>query len=236
MFSYIIIPMIEANFLADRLHNVRQFKNLPRETILSIVNAGKVRNYSRGEYILHEEEPCSGMFVLIEGLVDLCMIGPEGQLSILTSLSPVIMFNEAAVLDGGPNPFSALATSDIIVWHISYTKFQELLLSIPQISISLLGILAKRTRLLLEHYDDLSFRTVQSRLAKHLIDLSSQGALPIDRSQHPVKVIAARIVTAPEAVSRTLKVLKLDGLISCTREEICIKDLKRLQSLARMDF
>lgn len=228
--------MMDQQSLANRLHNVKQFTRLPHETLVKIVSSGKIRYYKRGEFIFHEEDACAGMFVLIEGRVDLCILGPEGQLSILATLKPVIMFNEVAVLDGGPNPVSALATTDITVWHISYTKFQELLLSIPQVGIGLLSVLAKRNRQLISHYDDLSFRTVQARLAKYLIDISQQGTQIIDRSMHPVKSIAARIVTAPEAISRTLKVLTLDNLITCTRQEIRIKDLKRLQSLARMDF
>lgn len=228
--------MVDREDLVDMLHKVKQFSCLPREAISTIISAGNTRHYKNGQFVFHAEDPCSGMFVLIKGQVDLCMEGPEGQISILATLSPVIMFNEVAVLDGGPNPISAIATSDIIVWHIRYTKFQEILLETPQIGIALLNILAKRNRQLISHYDDLSFRTVQSRLAKHLIDLSEGGTLPIDRSQHPVKTIAARIVTGPEAVSRTLKVLKLDNLITCTRREIHIKDLKRLQNLARMDF
>jgi len=228
--------MIDSENLVDNLHKVKQFSRLPREAVATIINAGHIKNYNRGQFIFHVDDACSGMFVLIKGQVDLCIEGPEGQLSILATLSPVIMFNEVAVLDGGPNPISAVATSDITVWHISYTRFQEILLAIPQVGIALLNILAKRNRLLISHYDDLSFRTVQSRLAKHLIDLSEGGMLPIDRSQHPVKTIAARIVTGPEAVSRTLKILKLDNLITCTRQEIRIRDLKRLQNLARMDF
>ncbi len=228
--------MIEREELVDMLHKVKQFNRLPRDAVSAIINAGHTKRYNSGQFIFHAEDPCSGMFVLINGQVDLCIEGPEGQISILATLSPVIMFNEVAVLDGGPNPISAIATTDIIVWHISYTQFQKILLDIPKVGIALLTILAKRNRLLISHYDDLSFRTVQSRLAKHLIDISEGGTLPIDRSQHPVKTIAARIVTGPEAVSRTLKVLKLDNLITCTRQEITIKDLKRLQNLARMDF
>ncbi len=228
--------MIDQENLADRLRNVKQFNRLPRETLIYIISSGKIRHYKRGDFIFHEEEPCAGMFVLIEGQVDLCILGPEGQLSILATLTPVIMFNEVAVLDGGPNPVSAVATSNCLMWHISYTKFQELMLNVPSVGIGLLSILAKRNRLLISHYDDLSFRTVQARLAKFLITVSQQGTQPIDRSKHPVKSIAAHIVTAPEAISRTLKVLTLDNLITCTRQEICIKDIKRLQSLARMDF
>ena len=228
--------MVDKRILADRLRNVAQFNDLPSEALITIVSAGMIKQFARGETIIYEEEPCAGMFVLIEGSVNLCKFGPEGQISILTTLTPVIMFNEVAVLDGGTNPVSAVASSEILVWHINYADFQKILLSYPEVGIALLGILARRNRLLIAHYDDLSFRTVQARLAKHLIDISHQGKKTINRSDHPAKIIAARIVTTPEAVSRTLKVFKLYQIISCTRSEINIKDLKRLQSLARMDF
>ena len=62
--------------------------------------------------------------------------------------------------------------------------------------------------MMINHYGDLSFRSVPARVAKHLVELSLDGSEIIQRSQHPIKVIAARVVAAPEAVSRTLKVFK----------------------------
>lgn len=228
--------MNEIQNLAERLSNVPHFHDIPLEGVKSIIQAGRLSNYQRNQYIFVEGHPCSGMYVLLEGKVTLNKIGPEGQISVLNILEPVIMFNEVATLDGGPNPVSAVAFTDARLWHIHRDDFQQLILMYPQIGISLLGILAKRNRHLVGYYGDLSFRTVQARLAKHLIELSEKGTQPIDRKQHPIKLIAARIVTTPEAVSRTLKAFKSRGLILCTRQEIRIKDLSQMNISAQIDI
>ncbi len=174
--------------------------------------------------------------MLIKGQVNISKIGPEGREGIINTLEPVIMFNEVAALDGGLNPVTAIAHTDIRIWHVGYAHFQQLLREFPQIGLGLLGVLARRNRLLLTHYYDLSFRSVQARLAKHLVNLSENGSRVIERRENPINLMAARIITTPEAVSRTLKVLKSAGIIDATRSEIKVLDEKRLHELARMDF
>ena len=220
--------MNEIRELAQRLGDVPQFRNIPSEEVVSIIQMGDLRNYSQGEIIFHEDDECAGMFVLIKGKVILNKLGPEGQEGVINALEPVIMFNEVAALDGGPNPVSAAAQADCRLWHISRENMQALILQYPQIGLSLLGVLAMRNRQLVNYYSDLSFRSVHARLAKHLLDLSRQGENPIDRKQNPIRLMAARIITTPEAISRTLRTFSSTGLIQYNRLEIQVSDLDGL--------
>ena len=157
------------------------------------------------------------MFVLLAGQVHLRKLGPQGQESILAVIEPVIMFNEVAVLDGGANLTSAVAAQDCTVWQIGCDSFQALLARYPMIGLGLLRVLARRNRFLVSQVEDLSFRTVQARAAKLLLDLSDTGAQPIDRRKHPNHELAARIATGPEAFSRALNAFKRTGCLTCTR-------------------
>lgn len=222
--------------LAVRLQGVPQFRELPLEVVLSIVKSGDMQHFRKDEYIFHEGDPCAGMYVLVQGQVSLCKTGPEGQISLLNVLSPVIMFNEVAVLDGEVNPVTSIATTDVTAWRITRNAFQEMMLRIPQIGISLLQVLARRNRLLIAHYDDLSFRSIEARMAKYLVELSKQGKVTIFRKNYPIKAIAARVVTTPEAVSRTLKDFRINNLITCDRTEITITNLAKLVALAQIEF
>lgn len=215
---------------------VKQFDNLPTDILVQIVKSGDIQQSKKDEILFHEGHLCSGLFVLIKGQVGLCKIGPEGQMSLLTILDPVIMFNEVAALDGGMNPVSSIALSDVTLWKIGFQKFQNLIRQVPELGLSLLHILARRNRLLISHYDDLSFRTIEARLAKYLIELSDQGKKTIVRKDLPVKVVAARIVTSPEAVSRTLRRFKEASLIECDRQVIAIINLPGLIDLAQISF
>ncbi len=222
--------------LAERLQKVKQFNDIPLDGVKHIVASGNLREYQKGEIIFHENDACAGMFVLIQGQVNLSKLSSEGKEGILNTLDPVIMFNEVAALDGGPNPVTASAHTDIRIWQVSYERFQQLLHEYPHIGISLLGVLARRNRLLLTHYGDLSFRSVQARLAKHLVFLSESGERVIDRRENPIHLIAARIITTPEAVSRTLMNLKSAKVIGVSRSEIEVLDEKGLQELAKIDY
>ena len=51
----------------------------------------------------------------------------KGQQSIIADIDPVIMFNEVALLDGGPNPYTAIATQNCLAWQISREAYQKLL-------------------------------------------------------------------------------------------------------------
>jgi CRP/FNR family transcriptional regulator len=218
--------------LTAQLQSVEHFRNLPDADIRAIIGAGRVRRFAADETIFAESEPCAGMFVLLQGQVHLRKLGPQGQESILAIIEPVIMFNEVPVLDGGPNLVTAVAVTDCFTWQIGCEAFQALLQRYPQIGLGLLRVLARRNRFLVAQYEDISFRSVQARAAKLLLDLSDGGQRPIDRRKHPNHQMAARIATVPEAFSRALNGFKQRGAITCIRAEIIVSDAAALAALA----
>ncbi len=225
----------DLNVLAARLGNVPHFHGLREEELLSIVSAGTIRRFTAGETIFLEDEPCAGMYVLLTGEVHLCKQGPQGKQNIMAVIRPVIMFNEVAVLDGGPNPATAIAAQEASAWQISHHAFQTLLKRIPQVGLSLLRVLAERNRLIVAQYYDLSFRSVLARTAKLLLELSHNGNQTIHRRDYPIHMLAARIATVPEAVSRSLKEIEKQGAICMTRSTIEVRLPWVLASLAQVD-
>ena len=206
--------------LVAQLGNVAHFRGLAPADLLDIVAAGALRRYRADEIIFLEDEPCSGMYVLLSGEVQLCKQNPQGKQNIMAVIHPVIMFNEVAVLDEGSNPASAMAAQDTLVWRIASDAFQVLLKRYPLIGLSLLRIMAQRNRLMVAQYYDLSSRTVLARTAKLLLELSQNGQYPISRREMPVRLMAARIASVPEVVSRCLKEIDKQGGICITRSTI----------------
>jgi CRP-like cAMP-binding protein len=221
--------------LIERIRTVKHFRSLSLCELRAIVSAGQVRHYIDGQTIFSEGDPCSGMFVLIGGRVHLCKFGRQGQMNIMSVIEPIIMFNEVAVLDGGPDPLTAIAAEDCLLWQIDYDAFQALLKQIPQVGLSLLHVLARRNRQMIARYEDLSFRTVLSRTAKLLLDLSNRGSRPIDRRNCSIQEMADRIATVPEAISRSLNTIKCQGLIETCRTEITVLSVEQLANLAQVE-
>jgi CRP/FNR family cyclic AMP-dependent transcriptional regulator len=220
--------------LVDQLKKVEHFKHLSPSDLKTIVLSGHVKGYENGATLFLEGDPCAGMYVLLSGKVDLCKTGPEGQFTILNSIHPVIMFNEVPVLDGGVNPVSAIAHEKTYVWHVSCKRFHTIIAQHPQLAIGLLKVMARRNRMMMSHYDDLSFRSITARIAKHLLDLSDNGKKPIDRLSNPIKNMAACVVTVPEVVSRALKKISSQNIIEVDRKSIRVIDPIALQQLAEI--
>lgn len=107
--------MIEFPSLVERMRRIIHFKDLSDVDLLSIVRAGGIKKYSADTTIFYEEAACYGLCVLLRGEVHLYKLGPEGQENIIAVIKPVIMFNEVAAIDGGPNPATAVAHKKSVV-------------------------------------------------------------------------------------------------------------------------
>jgi CRP/FNR family transcriptional regulator len=222
---------------ANLLRNVEHFRKLTVTDLRFIINAGQLRRFRSGSVIFNETESSAGMFVLFSGKVHLCKLSPSGQVQIISIIEPVIMFNEITAIDGGPNPFTAIAEQSCITWNIGYEAFQSLVMRYPdpRIGIAMMKVLAKRTRLLIDRCEDLSFRSVLARTAKVLLEISVNGTKTIDRGEYPIKDVAASIATVPETLSRSFSVLSESGLINCTRKEITILQPNELSVTAQLE-
>ena len=221
--------------LVQLLGSVKHFQRIKPEELARIVLDGRVQVYQAGEFIFQEGSPNAGLFVLLNGQIQLCKHSPLGQNAILSIFEPVIMFNEVAALDRGPNPVTAIAVGPVQVWRLEADHLDRLIIQYPHIGLGLLRILAARNRHLVAQFEDLSFRSVLARAAKLLIELSANGTLPIDRHRHPVYQMAARIATVPEAFSRTLKVFRTNGDIRSSGSVIEVVNLDHLKDLAEIN-
>lgn len=223
--------------LSKVLSRVWHFRHLNLKDLQLIVSAGQMKRFEGGSIIFQETGPSAGMFVLLSGKVHLCKLSPNGQEQIISIIQPVIMFNELTAIDGGPNPYTAIAVEKCNTWNIQHEAFHNLVNQYPDpsIGLGLLRILAARTRLLINRCEDLSFRPVRARTAKLILDLSDHGRKIIERTDHPIKDLAASIATVPEAFSRSLSILREDGLIEVSRSHIRIIDPNGLAEVAQIE-
>ena len=222
---------------AKLLGRVWHFRHMNINDLRTIVNSGQLKRFRADSFIFHESDVSAGMFVLFSGKVHLCKLSPTGQVQIISIIEPVIMFNEVTAIDGGPNPFTAIAVKDCLTWKISSEDFEALVRRFPdpEIGLGLLRVLATRTRLLIDRCEDLSFRSVLARTAKLLLNLSDNGTKPIDRREHPIKDLSASIATVPETISRSLSYLSNRDLITCNRRRITILQPSELSVTAQLE-
>jgi CRP/FNR family transcriptional regulator len=216
------------------MSKLRHFKGLNSSDLKAIIDAGRIKKFPGNNPLFIEGTPCAGLFVLLSGEVHLYRYGPDGQENLLAVIEPVIMFNEVPVLDNGTNPVTAIPNRDSVIWHSTCESFQRLLQQYPQVALGLLPVLAARNRNLIEHYEDLSSRTVQARTAKLILALSDNGHSTINRGEHTISQMAARISTVPEALSRAISFFKDKDIIAASRTEIIVRKPEELAHQAKI--
>lgn len=217
------------------LRRVPYFANLTAATLGALASVAVERAYARGQVVFLEGEPCAGLHIVAAGEIKVFKLSPQGREQILHYFGAGDTFNDVAVLDGGPNPASAAAVTGATLWVIARAEIRRLAQSQPELAWALIESIARRTRHLVAMVEDLSLRSVKSRLARLLLAeaLHATGAGSIDRSQMVTQAeMAARLGTVREMIGRALRDLADEGLIQFDRHRIVIVDRERLASVA----
>lgn len=214
--------------------SVPYLATLPVEIIRTLATIASCHRYPAGALIFTEGDPVAGLYMVEEGTVKICRHSKEGREQILNFFKQGDTFNDVAALDGGPNPATAIAFTDVTLWRIARLDLQQIAHRYPALAWALIESIARRTRHLVGLVQDLSLRSVKSRLAKLLLEQA--------RADDPESVarlltqeeMASRLGTVREVVGRALRSLVASGIIEFDRHQIVILDAERLAEEAEI--
>jgi len=192
------------------------------------------KKLARGEMTLNEGTYSSALFFVAEGVVKLFKISAEGKEQILSLMRPGESFNDVPMFDHGPAPVNAQALGAVTLYGIHRNDLEMMLRQYPELSQNVIQVLARRIRYLISLVEDLSFRSVVSRVAKLLVENLGDTAAPGPRLTQ--RDMAAMVGTAREVVSRSLKYLEDEKLIEIRRHQIAIRNKKGLEQLVEPSF
>lgn len=204
------------------------FVHLSGRELARVAAVARREHFKRGQFLFLEEEACAAVHFVARGRVRVSKVSPEGREQVLALLGPGEGLNLVPVFDGGPNPASAQALTEVEVYTLSRSDFLHLMEEVPRIARNVLGDFAGKLRLLVGLVEDLSFRTVGARLARFL--LSEDAALPGRRWTQ--EEIAAHLGTVREMVGRVLRVWQDEGLVRLERGRIVVLDRAALEEKA----
>lgn len=209
------------------------FENLQPCDIDRVEGAAHHHTYQAGATIFNEGEGCAGFFIVLDGLVRIYRMNAEGRLHTLSLLRALSTFNEVAAIDGGRNPFNASAVTAVETLVISHDRLMRLLASSPALLNNTVQALAHLNREYIERLEDMTFRSIPSRLAKlflHETTYADQIAeAPTTLTQEE---IAAILGTTREVVGRALRGLLNAGLLEKRGRYVYVVDRAGLEHLA----
>jgi CRP/FNR family transcriptional regulator len=197
----------------------------------SIIRLVTEKKYERDEMLFMEGEAATSLLFLASGVVKLFKTSSDGKEQILSILRPAESMHEVAVFYGGLNTSSAPAMMPVVVYAINKSDLDMIMRKYPVVASNVIHIMAKRTRQLLSLVEELSFKRVSGRLAGILLDNAmSEGESGARLTQRDMAAMAG---TAREVISRSLKAMESDGIISFDKHRLIIRDKEALKRMAQ---
>ncbi|TMP98536.1 MAG: cyclic nucleotide-binding domain-containing protein [Verrucomicrobia bacterium] len=122
------------------------FSGMDAEELPALERAARLQTYHAGRNIFQEGDPGDGLYVIVEGKVQITFLVGQDQRRVLSRLGPGDFYGEMAVLDNHPRSATAAAETDTQVYFIRRDDLQHVLASSPALAVSLVKEFSLRMR------------------------------------------------------------------------------------------
>jgi CRP/FNR family transcriptional regulator, cyclic AMP receptor protein len=219
-------PLVQPN--DGRFAAVRRlwlFEGVSDHTLSKLALRTRWQTYAANEVIVDVGDATNDVFIITEGSVRVIVRTDFGYESILDDMIPNQFFGEIAAIDSTHRSANVTALTQTKLCVIPGAAFMELVLSAPDVARRLMVFLAKRLREKDDRLIEFGALTVRQRLIAELIRLSRPRANGTERvisPPPPQHVLASRVATRRETVSREMAEMIRSGTITVGRGAIVL--------------
>ncbi|MEI6043531.1 MAG: cyclic nucleotide-binding domain-containing protein [Chloroflexota bacterium] len=139
------------DYMIESLKRVPMLAALKPEQLEGLSKLATTRLYKKGEVIIKQGEPGTGLFIMLSGSVQVTSKTrpglPEAKLNVLNKGD---FFGEMSLIDGYPRAATVTAIVDIEVVELNRWVFLDALRREPNIAVAMLPVLTRRIRQLEE--------------------------------------------------------------------------------------
>ena len=105
-------PPMPPDEVRDTIMQIRLFKSLNRDELLSIHDWTEIVKVGPGDFVLKEAQPGEAMFVILDGTVEIFTLDNDGKVVVLAAISKGDYFGEQALMPDSKGKRNAFARSD----------------------------------------------------------------------------------------------------------------------------
>ncbi len=211
------------------------FGSLEPGEIDALASRARMERYPAGREIFTKGSPGRTLIAVLRGSVKISTLSPAGKEVALNIIHAGEIFGEIAVIDGEERTATAEAMSECELLVLDRRDVMPLFERHPEIAMMLLRILCRRLRQTSEQVEDVLFRTLQSRLAKALLQLNEDAAAETPGSQSGLRLsqreLGNLVGGSRESVNRQLQLWHRAGLIELERGRVAIRDAAAIKRL-----
>ena len=210
---------------AELLGSTRLFAGLGLEERQRLAHRASLRNYRRGEIVIHEGEPGDALFAVVEGFVKVYVTSIDGDEMVLVTLSKGDTFGELAVIDGGVRSASAQAVEPSTLLVLTRESLLGVLRDHPAMAVALLRSVGRLVRRLTDQASDLVFLDLHGRVAKYLCTLCDKapaGARAFDLHLTQGE-LASMVGGSRQSVNQILRSFEEAGIVQIHGREVLVR-------------
>ncbi len=208
------------------------FAGLSEDDFATLAAEASVKHIDRGTALFHRGDPSSCFYFLDTGLVELSLVSPTGEKKTLEVVGPGRTFAEAvAFMQEHRFPVTAEALEPSRLCRIPADVYVELIRSNPDACMRLLADISRHLHARVREIEHLTIQNARSRLISYLLDHIAErnDDEATVRLSLPRHVVASRLSITPETLSRLIRSLTDEGLISVEDRIVFIHRLADLK-------
>ena len=222
----------------EQLRQISLFSGLDLDQLVQLRTHAVVKQYLRGEIILHEGDRLPAkLFAVLGGRIEIKKTAATGKETILRILPAGELFAAPALFGDGVAPATVVAQQDCQILTIERTTLLEMIQNTPEVALQIIAVLTERLQLLHQVVHGLASERAIVRLAQFIqaaaiaegTDVTEHG-LQL-RSRLPYYQIARSIGITYEECVRLFK--QIQAVVTYQRGgKILVLDQMKLDAIA----
>ncbi|MFK9093403.1 Crp/Fnr family transcriptional regulator [Bacillus salipaludis] len=220
--------------IIKRLSDVPIFKELSVEELDPIVKIAQTRFYKHKMYVFMQDDQLDRVFFIHSGKVKIYKTDQSGKEQLISVLEPGEMFPHAGFFRKGNFPAHAEVMEDANLIVIPIDKFEEILLSYPELCIKLFKVLGEKIVDLQGRLEAQVLHNTYEQIILLLIRLCKTNGERLGgryklTTQFTNRELANMIGTSRETVSRAVNHVKKKEYITLDEDGFYLIDHEALQ-------
>lgn len=217
------IPALKEHYLFAGLSDADFDALMQRATVVRI---------DKGSLLFNRGDVADCFFFVDRGQVELNIIAATGQKKVLEVVGPDRTFAEAVAFMGGHKyPVTCEALSDAVLVRIPNKDYVDLIYNNQDACMRLLSDISRHLHARVQEIERLTVLNARARLISYLLEhvVESNDNEATIRLRLPRHVIASRLSITPETLSRLLRGLVEERIITIEDRVIFVHSLSRLR-------
>lgn len=159
----------------SKLSSIPMFSDLAEESLESLADMVQYRRFSKGAFIVGQNEVGGCMYLLVSGRVKVSLANPTGKELVLNYLEAPAHFGEMSLVDAKPRSADVIAVSAVEVLMIEAKDLSAAIQVQPRLALSLIATLSRRLRHTNARLEDMAFHDATHRVMRVLLNVATAG-------------------------------------------------------------